>query len=124
MATNEERAGPPNSHVAAVVVGNSLEFYDFLTFSFFAAQIGRTFFPSTDPIVSLLASLATFWVGFFTRPVGAIVIGRMADKFGRRPAMFLSFALMGAAMIGLAITPSYAQIGIAAPGLAILFRLI
>ncbi len=114
----------PHHHVAAVTAGNALEFYDFLTYSFFAAQIGRTFFPSDNPISSLLASLATFGAGFLTRPVGAFVIGRLADRIGRKPAMFLSFGLMGMAMLGIALTPSYATIGIAAPILAIAFRLI
>ena len=111
-------------HVAAVTAGNGLEFYDFLTYSFFAAQIGRTFFPSSDPATSLLASLATFGAGFLMRPVGALIIGRMGDRIGRKPAMLLSFTLMGVAMIGLALTPSYRMIGVAAPVLAILFRLV
>ena len=111
-------------HVAAVAVGNALEFYDFLTYSFFAAQIGRTFFPSNDPSTSLLASLATFGAGFLMRPVGALVIGRFGDRTGRKPAMLLTFTLMGLAMIGLALTPAYRTIGIAGPVLAIIFRLI
>jgi len=111
-------------HVAAVTAGNALEFYDFLTYAFFAAQIGRTFFPSADAAGSLLASLATFGAGFLMRPVGALTIGRMADKIGRKPAMLLSFTLMGVAMVGLALTPAYRAIGIAAPILAIVFRLI
>ena len=114
----------PASHVAAVVLGNALQFYDFLTYAFFATQIGRTFFPSNDPSASLLASLATFGAGFLTRPIGAFVIGRMGDRIGRKPAMVLSFALMGAAIIGLSLTPSYAAIGVLAPILAIVFRLI
>jgi MHS family citrate/tricarballylate:H+ symporter-like MFS transporter len=118
------RARPQARHVAAVTAGNALEFYDFLTYAFFAAQIGRTFFPSADPASSLLASLATFGAGFLMRPVGALVIGRIGDRAGRKPAMLISFALMGAAMIGLALTPSYRAIGVAAPALAILFRLI
>lgn len=113
----------PVRHVAAVVVGNALEFYDFLTYSYFAVYIGRAFFPSKDPTSSLLLSLATFGVGFLTRPVGAIVIGAMGDRTGRKPAMVFSFALMGVAIIGLALTPSYAAIGAAAPALVILFRL-
>jgi MFS family permease len=117
------RNGLPAGQVAAVVVGNALQFYDFLTYAFFATQIGRTFFPSHDPTSSLLASLATFGAGFLTRPLGAMVIGAMGDRVGRKPAMMVSFALMGAAIIGLALTPSYAQIGIAAPILAIAFRL-
>ncbi len=110
--------------VASVVAGNALEFYDFITYSFFAVQIGQTFFPSGDAAASLLASLATFGAGFLTRPIGAIVIGRMADRVGRKPAMLLSFALMGVAIVGLALTPGYKTIGVAAPILAIVFRLI
>lgn len=119
-----ERKGPPARNVAAVVSGNALEFYDFLTYAYFAVQIGRTFFPSDDPTISLLASLATFGAGFLTRPLGALVIGRMADRVGRKPAMLLSFSLMGAAMLGIAATPSYAAIGVAAPILVIVLRMI
>lgn len=118
------RRGPPARNVAAVVSGNALEFYDFLTYAYFAVQIGRTFFPSDDPTMSLLASLATFGAGFLTRPLGALVIGRMADRIGRKPAMLLSFSLMGVAMLGIAATPSYAAIGVAAPVIVILLRMI
>jgi nitrate/nitrite transporter NarK len=98
-------------HIAAVVAGNALEFYDFLTYSFFAVYIGRAFFPSSDPSASLLASLATFGAGFVTRPIGALVIGRMGDRLGRKPAIILSFWLMGIAISGLALTPPRATIG-------------
>jgi MHS family citrate/tricarballylate:H+ symporter-like MFS transporter len=111
-------------HVAAVTAGNALEFYDFLTYAFFAAQIGRTFFPSHDAAGSLLASLATFGAGFLMRPVGALTLGFLADRIGRKPIMLISFTLMGVAMLGLALTPGYRAIGIAAPILAIMFRLI
>ena len=117
-------AGASARQVAAVVAGNALEFYDFLTYSFFAVQIGRTFFPSHDATTSLLASLATFGAGFLTRPIGALVIGAMADRVGRKPMMLVSFGLMGVAIIGLAVTPSFKAIGVAAPILAIGFRLI
>src|SRR6202049_2026447 len=111
----ETRQTVPARQIAAVVVGNALEFYDFLTYSFFAVYIGRTFFPSSDPSASLLASLATFGAGFVTRPIGAFVIGRMGDRLGRKPAMILSFWLMGVAIFGLALTPPRARIGVAAP---------
>jgi MFS family permease len=110
--------------VAAITVGNALEFYDFLTYAYFAGQIGRTFFPSAVPNSSLLASLALFGLGFATRPVGAWVIGRLGDRRGRKPAMLLSFTLMGASMIGLALIPSYRAIGVAAPLLAFACRLV
>src|SRR6058998_2245684 len=90
----------PLRHVLAVFVGNGLEFYDFLTFSYFAVYISRTFYPGGNPSAALLATLATFGAGFLTRPVGAIVIGRMGDRIGRKPAMVLSFTLMGAAIVG------------------------
>lgn len=108
----------------AVAAGNGLQFYDFLVYAFFATQIGETFFPSRDRTASLLASLATFGVGYLARPVGAVVIGVVGDRVGRKPAMILSFALMGVGILGLCLTPSYAQIGLAAPLLAIAFRLI
>src|SRR5476649_1708358 len=107
-------ASPPRSipirHVAAVVIGNGLEFYDFLTYGYFAIYIGRTFFPGASPSSSLLLSLATFGAGFLTRPIGAMIIGPMGDRIGRKPAMMLSFSLMGFAIVGLALTPSYARI--------------
>ena len=114
----------PLRHAFAVFVGNGLVFYDFLTFSYFAVYISRTFFPGGDPATALLATLATFGAGFLTRPIGAIVIGGMGDRIGRKPAMLLSFGLMGVAIVGLACTPSYAMIGPAAPLLVLLFRLI
>jgi MFS family permease len=114
----------PARQVAAVCVGNALEFYDFVTYAFFAAQIGRTFFPSQERDLSLLASLATFGAGFLTRPLGAWVIGRMGDRRGRKPAMLLSFTLIGIATLGLPLTPSYASIGVLAPILVIAFRLL
>ena len=110
--------------IAGVVAGNALEFYDFLTFSFFATDIGRAFFPSNDPNASLLAALATFGAGFLTRPIGAYVLGRLGDRVGRKPAMLLCFGLMGLAIAGLAIVPSCAQIGVAAPILVIALRLL
>ena len=109
--------------IAAVTAGNALEFYDFVTYAFFATQIGRALFPG-DASSKLLLSLATFGVGFLTRPLGGLIIGRMADRRGRKPAMILSFTMMGLSMIGLALTPSYGAIGMAAPVLAVLFRLL
>ena len=104
--------------------GTALEVYDYLVFAYFALFIGQAFFPSDNPTTTLLASLATFAGGFITRPLGAIVIGRMGDRIGRKPAMLLSFMLLGIATLALALTPSYAQIGLAAPILAVLFRML
>ncbi|HEX5259077.1 MAG TPA: MFS transporter [Sphingomicrobium sp.] len=117
------RSSLSGKQIAAVTAGNALEFYDFVTYTFFATQIGRALFPG-NASQSLLLSLATFGVGFLTRPLGGIVIGRMADRRGRKPAMILTFTMMGIAMTGLALTPSYAAIGMAAPITAVAFRLL
>jgi MHS family citrate/tricarballylate:H+ symporter-like MFS transporter len=118
-----ERPPLTRGQIASVAAGNALEFYDFVTYSFFATQIGRNLFPG-DAAHSLIYSLSTFGVGFLTRPLGGILIGRMADRRGRKPAMILSFTMIGVALVGLALTPSYAAIGGAAPVLAVIFRLI
>jgi MHS family citrate/tricarballylate:H+ symporter-like MFS transporter len=122
--SNVAPTGLPVRHVVAVALGNALQFYDFVTYAFFAAQIGRAFFPSDTPGGSLLASLATFGAGFLTRPLGAIVLGRLGDRIGRKPAMIASFTLIGIGVVGLPLIPPYASIGMLAPILAILFRLI
>jgi MFS family permease len=114
----------PTSAVVATVLGNGLEFYDFTTYAFFAVMIGRAFFPLHDPFISLLLSVAAFGVGFISRPLGGIVIGAHADRFGRKSAMMLSIGLMAVGMVLLAATPSYAAIGIAAPILVVVARLI
>ena len=109
--------------IAAATVGNALEFYDFVTYTFFAIQIGHAFFPSGNAYSSLMLSLATFGAGFLTRPIGGVVIGAFSDRVGRRPAMMFSFTLMGVAIVGMALIPTYAKIGIAAPILAVLARM-
>jgi len=114
----------PARHVAAVSLGNALGFYDFLTYVYFAVYIGRTFFPAHNETASLLATYGASFVGFLARPVGAMVIGPMGDRIGRRAAMMLSFTLMGIGVVGVALTPSYARIGLAAPVLVILFRIV
>ena len=111
-------------NVAAAVIGNWLEFYDFVVYTFFTLQIGDAFFPTHSDFGRLMLSLFTFGVGFAARPIGAVVIGRFADRAGRRPAMLLSFSLMGAALLGFVCVPGYKQIGVWAPILAVSCRLV
>jgi MFS family permease len=111
-------------HVVAAVAGNALEFYDFTAYTFFAIQIGQSFFPSKSAFISLMLSLGTFGAGFLGRPIGGLIIGAYADRRGRKPAMVLSFLLMGAGILALALTPSYAAIGIAAPIIVIAARVV
>ena len=110
--------------VAGTVAGNALEFYDFTTYAYFAIQIGHTFFPTKDEFTGLMLALITFGGSFVMRPIGGFLIGRYADTNGRKPAMLLCFTLMGLGVLGLALTPSYASIGVAAPIIVVLLRLI
>src|SRR5690242_21754906 len=103
LVGSEGRSALTAKQIAGVAAGNGLEFYDFITYSFFAVQIGRALFPG-DAASSLMLSLATFGVGFVSRPLGGLIIGRLADRRGRKPAMILSFTLMGVAITGLALT--------------------
>lgn len=114
----------PLKRMAAISLGNALEFYDFMIFSFFAVQIGHVIVPAQFKERGLLLALATFGVGFFMRPLGAIVIGRYGDRAGRKPAMMWSFSLMGLGILGTALTPTYTQAGIAAPVFLLCFRLL
>ncbi len=108
----------------AAVVCNGLEFFDFVAYAFFAQTIGEVFFPVSEPGLSLLLSVGVFGVGFIARPVGGIVLGRYADRRGRRPALLLSAVLMTLGTLGLVFTPGYASIGLLAPVLVTLFRLV
>jgi MHS family citrate/tricarballylate:H+ symporter-like MFS transporter len=126
LARNQALTGKVGTTRAAfaATIGNMLEFYDFITYSFFATEIGHAFFPTQSEYGSLMLSLATFGAGFVTRPIGGIILGIYSDRIGRRPAMLLSFAMMGTAIILISLTPSYASIGIAAPIIVISARLI
>ena len=101
--------------VVRVAAGNFLEAYDFQVFGYYAAAIGLTFFPSTDPYASLLASLATFGAGFLMRPLGAIILGAYVDHRGRRAGLLLTLGLMAIGTLSIACTPGYARIGLLAP---------
>jgi metabolite-proton symporter len=110
--------------VLRVSSGNFLEQYDFFVFAYYAKEIGQTFFPSDNQVVSLLASWATFAVGFFMRPLGAIILGSYIDRKGRRTGLILTLAMMAIGTLSIAVTPGYAQIGVAAPIIILLGRLL
>jgi MHS family proline/betaine transporter-like MFS transporter len=124
MATAETSNRPPPLVKLATAggVGNFLEWFDFAAYGFFAASIGRVFFPSDDPTTSLLSSLAVFGVAFVVRPLGGITVGAIGDRLGRRAALSLTVLLMGAATTLMAVLPGYDTIGIAAPILLVLLR--
>jgi MFS family permease len=110
--------------IVAAMIGNVLEWFDFVVYGFFAVTIAEVFFPVGDPTVSMLITFGAFGLAYFVRPLGAIVIGGYTDRAGRKAGLLLSIALM---MIGtslMALTPGYATIGIAAPILITLARLL
>ena len=103
-----------NRQVRAVIrvsSGNFLEMYDFMVFGYYAAAIGRAFFPSGNEFASLMLSLMTFGAGFLMRPLGAIVLGAYTDRHGRRAGLVLTLSLMSIGMLSIALTPGYATIG-------------
>ncbi len=108
----------------AGLIGNVLEWFDFAVFGYFATDIGRQFFPKSDPAVQVMSAFAVFALGFVARPLGSVVLGLVGDRIGRRALLTLSIALMGGATLALGLLPTYAQIGIAAPALLLLMRLI
>ncbi len=110
--------------VIRVSSGNFLEMYDFMVFGYYAAAIGRAFFPSRNAFFSLSLALMTFGAGFLMRPVGAIVLGAYADRHGRRAGLMLTLALMAVGILSIACVPGYATIGILAPLLVLAGRLL
>jgi MFS family permease len=110
--------------VIRVSSGNFLEMYDFMVFGYYAAAIGNAFFPSGNPFVSLMLSLMTFGAGFLMRPLGAIILGAYTDLHGRRAGLILTLSLMSVGIISIACMPGYASIGLLAPLLVLVGRLL
>jgi MFS family permease len=117
---------PPSMHrmIVAAMIGNVLEWFDFVVYGFFAVTIAEVFFPTDNPTVSLLITFGAFGLAYFVRPLGAIVVGSYTDRAGRKAGLLLSIALMMIGTTLMALTPGYATIGIAAPILLTLARLL
>src|SRR6266849_6507613 len=123
MTTPSDR----NSKIWSVIrvsSGNFLEMYDFTVFGYYAAPIGKAFFPSSRPFASLMLSLMTFGAGFLMRPVGALVLGAYTDRHGRRAGLLLTLGLMSVGIFSIACMPGYATIGLLAPLLVLVGRLL
>jgi len=108
----------------AACFGTFLEWYDFLTFASLATYFSTLFFPQENPVAALLASLATFGVGMLVRPLGAALFGSLGDKYGRRPVFIATIVLMGLATFCVGLLPTYAQVGMLAPALLLVLRLL
>ena len=110
--------------IVAAVIGNALEWYDFVVYGFLTVIISRLFFPADNEYASLLMTMVTFGVGFFMRPVGGVLIGMYADRHGRKAALQLIILLMTISIAMIAFAPTYAAIGVAAPLIILLARLL
>jgi len=110
--------------ITASSVGTLIEWYDFYIFGSLATILSEQFFPKTNPTIGLLSTLATFAVGFIVRPFGAIVFGRLGDMVGRKHTFLVTLILMGISTFGIGLVPGYETIGIAAPLLVLVLRVI
>jgi metabolite-proton symporter len=128
MSAQTGAARPPTSIirvVAASMLGTTVEWYDFFLYGVAAALVFPTvFFPDADPVAGTLLSFGTFAIGFIARPLGGLVFGHFGDKIGRKKLLVLSLMMMGAATFLIGLVPGYATIGVAAPILLVLLRLI
>ncbi|WP_100177121.1 MFS transporter [Bradyrhizobium nitroreducens] len=110
--------------IAAATVGNIFEWYDWGVFAFVVTYIARNFFPSQDPTAALLSTFATFGAGFVARPAGALLIGWIGDRFGRKTALMTTIYVMAIGTVGTALIPSFNTIGVWAPVLLVSARLL
>ena len=120
-------AAPPQSALRtamAGLIGNVLEWFDFAVYGYFASDIGRQFFPGSSPAAQQLLAFAVFALGFFARPLGSLVLGMVGDRIGRRALLTLSIALMGGATVLIGLLPTYDHIGLTAPLLLVLLRVV
>ena len=107
-----------------VASGNFLEMYDFMVFGYYAQAIAKAYFPSADPFLALMASFSVFGVGFAMRPIGALVLGTVIDRFGRRHGLLITLGLMAVGTLTIALTPPFARIGLAAPLVVVFGRVV
>jgi MHS family proline/betaine transporter-like MFS transporter len=112
----------PGNVLLAVTIGNMLEWYDFAVYAFLATVIAKVMFPAGDSKTSLILSVGTFGVGFLMRPIGALVLGTLADRKGRKFGLLFTFGLMAAATLAIGLIPSFAAIGVVAPLLVVAAR--
>jgi MFS transporter, MHS family, proline/betaine transporter len=110
--------------IAAGTIGNVLEWYDFAIYGYFAVSIGHTFFPEGDPVAQVLAAFGVFAVGYFMRPLGGMLSGVIGDRYGRRTALTYSVTAMAVPTFLVGLPPGYAALGVAAPILLTLLRMI
>ncbi|WP_250504316.1 MFS transporter [Caballeronia sp. AZ7_KS35] len=127
LATESNAAQHRSARKAGIAsfVGTTIEWYDFYAYSTAAALVlGKVFFPTASAVAGTLAAFASFWIGFLARPIGGIVFGHLGDKVGRKKTLIITLMLMGCCTTGMGLLPTYAQVGLIAPVLLILLRLL
>src|ERR1700756_3706915 len=118
---------PSSSKVGNVIrvsAGNFLEMYDFMVYAYYASYIAREIFPASNAYASLMMTLGTFGAGYLMRPLGAVILGGYVDRHGRRSGLILTLLLMAVGTLVIACTPAYRTIGITAPIVVLLGRLL
>ena len=117
-------SGTQQSVILAGFAGNVMEWYDFCVYGYFAGIIGHLFFPAGNRVTSLLAAFGVFAAGFLMRPLGSLAFGHLGDKKGRKPALTVSVALMAVPTFLIGLLPTYHTVGVLAPALLVLMRLL
>lgn len=110
--------------ISLASLGGMLEFFDFTIYGLFAGYFSKQFFPTQNPMIAIMASYAVFMIGYLIRPLGGIIFSHIGDELGRKKVLVMTMTLMGIATFGLGLIPTYQQIGIGAPLLMIVFRLL
>src|SRR4026208_1744968 len=124
MSASDRQKQSTRRTALAGLIGNAMEWFDFAVYGYFASVIGTQFFPQSSPQAQLLLAFAVFAVGFASRPIGGLLLGRVGDRIGRRTLLILSLLLMGGSTLAIGLLPTYESIGVAAPILLVTMRLI
>jgi MHS family proline/betaine transporter-like MFS transporter len=110
--------------IVATSVGNALEWYDITVYGYFAAYLSKAFFPNNDPAISILLTFGTFGLSYFIRPIGGVVLGAYADRYGRKASLMISIVMMTLGTFVIAFMPTYATVGVLAPIAVLAARLV
>ena len=124
MSASDRQKQSTRRTALAGLIGNAMEWFDFAVYGYFASVIGTQFFPQSSPQAQLLLTFAVFAVGFASRPIGGLLLGRVGDRIGRRTLLILSLLLMGGSTLAIGLLPTYESIGVAAPILLVTLRLV
>ena len=124
MASNQHAQSSYKRTIVTGIVGNLMEWYDFAIYGYMVPVLGALFFPSEDPVASIIATFSAFAAGYFARPIGGIIFGHIGDRFGRKVVLMWSVALMGLSTFAIGLLPVHSQIGASAAVLLVILRIL